>query len=134
MKKKSYFFQNEQGFTLPLVLMLTAITLLYVSTNLIKYHHDSKMTANLIEQITAQSLFELSYRKYKSEQYSQYNNGVEKINYTFPNGIVTIEISQSVDYIHLTFIIQTNGGYLYEVTKSLIMHPNEDFSSYTWRI
>ncbi|WP_010096979.1 hypothetical protein [Ornithinibacillus scapharcae] len=114
MKKRSNINHHEKGLVLPSVLFLTTFVLLYFTNNLLAYNHDIRITQNLIEQVKAQTIFQMSYTQYV-ENYLQ---GVTPVtDYVYPDGKADIKLVDTGDIPLLHFAIQTNNDFHYFVTK-----------------
>ncbi|MBC5637204.1 hypothetical protein H8S33_10325 [Ornithinibacillus sp. BX22] len=124
MRKRLDFVHNEKGFILPSVLLLTTFVLLNFSTNMLAYQHDLKITYNLIEQINAQTLFQMSYITYKKDYVPQ--NKDENLTYQFPNGKVNIRSKGYGEFIQLRFNIETNQSKVLFVSEMVKPAPNSN--------
>lgn len=130
MRKKLDIIHNEKGFSLPYVLLITSIVLLYLTSSIISLHQNLTMTNNTLEQIKAQTLFQMGYTRFRTEKLDekvkeklyekiQLNNS-EPIIYQFTYGetkITTTTTNNSLIHIHVE--ITTTNNYYYSVTKSL---------------
>jgi hypothetical protein len=118
MKRLLRFITRETGMILPSVLFLTAFVLLNFGSNLTAYQHDLKITNSLIEQVNAQTLYQMGYTSYKNDYLS--NTIVEEnTEYQFPNGKVVVHPTLMEDFLHLTINIQTHQNYKGSVQKSI---------------
>lgn len=109
---------HKNGFILPSVLIISALVLLYLSSTIVAYWQDMHMTKNIIEQVHAETLFQMGYTEFISKGHHLAND--EKRIYHFPNG--TVEITPIIidkPTLHIHVLIETNNGFHTSVTKSL---------------
>lgn len=121
MKKPFNIIHNEKGLVLPSVLFLTTFVLLYFTNQLLTYNHDLKLTQNIIEQVKAQTLFQMSYAQFIE---SYHPNVTTTIEYDYPDGKATIHFAGTEEYPFIHFSLQTNNDFHYSVTKSLAVSPD----------
>ncbi|MEN2765992.1 hypothetical protein [Ornithinibacillus xuwenensis] len=118
MKKSLSIIRNQKGITFPSVLLLTSLVLLHLSFSIISFSHDIRITANHMEQIKAQTLFQIGYERYEEEFLQK--KDFRSTTYESPDGVNHINISQMADNtLLLHFNIVTNEDYHYTVTKKL---------------
>ncbi|WP_117160672.1 hypothetical protein [Paraliobacillus sp. X-1268] len=83
--------QTENGFFFPYITFIAAIVLLSVITSISLYANETKMTTLQMEQIELETLHQMAYQKFVSEQNkNSFSLDKEILQYEFPNGIVKI--------------------------------------------
>ena len=91
MKKQLSFITNQHGFFLPYVLFITSLIFILTMSNITIYRNDLQITANQIDQVKIETLFQMGHTKFK-EELDKYNKRKDIVNYTFPDGTVDILI------------------------------------------
>ncbi|WP_047979921.1 hypothetical protein [Ornithinibacillus contaminans] len=118
MKKISSFIHKESGFILPAVMLLSTLVFLYVATNIISYSHDRNMTENNLEQLKAQTLFQMGYAQLQKQLMVE--EDLTQQTYTFPQGTTKITLQLiDVDRLQLFFEITTDTNYQFSMTKTV---------------
>src|SRR5699024_9690089 len=110
MKEFSLRMNNERGFFLPFVLVITIIIFSTVTTVTLIYQNERKISYQLWEQMKAETLVQMSKYTFLQEgKYEEQINGTSF--YTFPSGDVSVTYSRSAEqeYILLLDITTDNN-------------------------
>ncbi|MBM7597970.1 hypothetical protein JOC34_000327 [Virgibacillus halotolerans] len=127
MKKQLSFITNQHGFFLSYVLFITSLIFILTMSNIAIYRNDLQITANQIDQVKIESLFQMGRTKFK-EELDKYNKQKDIVSYAFPDGTVDILI----DDIHgnqyeLYFTILTKEQQSkYNITNTLQVNNDID--------
>lgn len=110
---------NERAFYLPYVLIVSVITLAIITTTVIIYENEMKITNNLLEQLEIETLFQMARDKFiEDRMYNEETNG--QINYTFPNGTVHINYSfVEENIVEVQFHAVTTNQYALNITHEI---------------
>lgn len=116
MKKPSSTTNKQSGFVLPIVLFAAVIIMTAISTQIYIYKHDLQITANYLEQVTAETLFQMSLSQAKKDLPS-IDHFPAHLSYQFQDGHVIVHIPKK-DSQQVTFHIHTDE----QDTETIINH------------
>lgn len=103
MKNYLIYMMRSEGFILVHVLFIISLLFLLVSSSIASYHSDLYITDRQIEQIQAETLFQMSRSSYLEEQ-QQMDEVLQETNYQFPDGRVEITLlEETEEYLKLNF-------------------------------
>jgi|SRR5690625_1659972 len=119
MKKQSHIITNNGGFYLPYVLTISVIVLSLVTTSIMMYQNEMKMTKNIIEQVEVETLIQMAREKFKHDKvYNEHSTG--QINYVFPNGVVHIQYEfMNEETLQLHFFTETKNNYQFDIVHEI---------------
>lgn len=106
MKSISCFIRNDDGFFMPLVLLIVALMFITVGTSIKMYRDEIVMTEHLIERIQAETMLQMANEKRSKREMNQDS-------YQFPYGSVTIKTSEVADYFLHEYDIYTQSSNKY---------------------
>ncbi|GAB3052030.1 hypothetical protein [Virgibacillus ainsalahensis] len=116
MKKRLYFINSERGFFLPYVLFTITLVFIYITSNIHAYRSEIDITEGLVENIKAETLFQMGHTKIKEEM--ETFDHASEVFYRFPEGSVEIELkSMSEDSYQLYFTMRTNKDFVVSITN-----------------
>lgn len=119
MKKQSFFIwvqkrkTTEQGFVLPYVLFITALTFIILTASIHTYQQAMQVSDRQIDQIKIETLLQMGIEKFKQEYIT---NDIPRltVDYTFPDGQVTITsdiINELECELHLSVLTVNQSAY-----------------------
>lgn len=94
MKRQLFLIDNEQGFYLPIVLIVTTITLSFISILIYTYQNELHMTEAMINQIEAETLIQMAVEDFTEMVVIEETMEAGTISFDYPNGIVEINYEQ----------------------------------------
>lgn len=99
--KESYFqMTNEHGMFLPFVLFIALILFSVITTLTLIYKNEVKVSAQLWEQMKAETIVQMSKRKFIAEQlYLESDAGTTV--YSFPSGEAVITYTKMEDHLYI---------------------------------
>lgn|SRR5690625_5171868 len=107
MKKYSSFINNERGFYLPVVLIVSVVMISATTTTIFIYKNEIKATELLLEQLEIETSLQIAMEKFNyDKEYETSDSG--KFNYTLPHGIVTGSFTNEVEYTFVELRIATD--------------------------
>ncbi|MFD1850620.1 competence type IV pilus minor pilin ComGG [Oceanobacillus bengalensis] len=123
MKKPSSIIRNEQGFILPYILFVVVIILMIVKTNIEIYQNELEITERQIEQIKAETLFQMARTMVIDELEKDRNIPSSGMSYDFPNGSVHVIINTKSDTeLQLLFkIVLSKTQYTFEILDTIVL-------------
>lgn len=125
MKKLSHFTENEQGFILPLVLIVSLIIIMLMTTVIKIYQNELKITQNLIEQIEIDTIIQMSFEQVKNDLMNTEQTEGEFV-FTLPQqsqAKIQYHFLES-DIVNLHYKIKLANEELYEVTQIYSIKDN----------
>lgn len=96
MKKQFVQTKNEAGFYLPLVLVVTTLVLSFITTIVILYQNDVRMTKTIVNQIEMDTLIQMSKEEF-TRDIVHLSDSNEKLVYHYPNGDVEIQYEREAN-------------------------------------
>jgi len=96
MKKQLLQTKNEAGFYLPLVLVVTTLVLSFITTIVILYQNDVRMTKTIVNQIEMDTLIQMSKEEFMRD-IVHLSDSNEKLVYHYPNGDVEIHYKKEAN-------------------------------------
>lgn len=118
MRKQLHIITSEQGFYIPYVLMIAILSISILTTSLIFYQHEQKITSSLLQQTEIETLIQMGRAQFKKDRpYLEQENG--NIEYIFPNGSVRLIYAKTnTDQLALTFHVKTKTDFPFEITHT----------------
>lgn len=111
MKKQLLRINSESGFYLPIVLVVTALVLSFITSMIIVYQNDLGMTKSMMNQIEGETLIQMSREEFMIDIIDQPDaNG--KLEYRYPNGDVEVQyekVNESTWMLHCTISLQNDN-------------------------
>ncbi|SHF60805.1 competence type IV pilus minor pilin ComGG [Ornithinibacillus halophilus] len=122
MKKLYRIINDEKGYYLSYVMLITTILLLLITSTIGIYRNEIQITENTIEQIKLETLIQMGFASFKRD-YIQLEIGEENnLQYEFPDGNVEIQfIQHSETEVNMNMIIRTEAIPRYIVTKRILI-------------
>lgn len=93
MKKQWLYLTNNNGFYLPMVLVVTVFVMMFLGTFIYLYQNELFLSEQTIQQIEADTFIQMS----RSEFVQEVKDGLSpfgEVEYTYPNGEVNIQYEQ----------------------------------------
>lgn len=93
MKKQWLYLTNNDGFYLPMVLVVTAFVMIFLGTFIYLYQNELLLSEQTIQQIEAETYIQMS----RTEFIQEVKDGLApfgEVEYTYPNGEVNIQYTQ----------------------------------------
>jgi Tfp pilus assembly protein PilV len=106
MKKPLCSTRKQSGFVLPIVLFSIVIIMIAISTQIYIYRHELQITANYLEQVKMETLFQMSLTQVKQDLDSL-DTFPAHLSYEYQDGSVTVYIPAE-SHLQLTFHIHTD--------------------------
>lgn len=94
MKKPLFLIDNEHGFYLPIVLIVTTITLSFISILIYTYQNELHMTKAMINQIESETLMQMAVDDFTEMIVTEETNEDGTVSFEYPNGLVKINYQQ----------------------------------------
>lgn len=94
MKKRLSFMNNERGFILPVIWLITILSFIVISMMVQMYQNEMYITNQNLEQLKVETLFQMSFEKFLQEHILAELPTYEEVHYLFPEGEVIIQFLQ----------------------------------------
>lgn len=111
MKKLLHYINHNGGFVFPYVLLISAAVFLLITSAIQRYVNEMTITENTVEQLRAETLFQMSRNEIIKElKQADGTKLAGRINYTYPDGAVSVQYNRSIDAAAVHFSIVTASG------------------------
>lgn len=94
MKKQLFHINHERGFYLPIVLVVTTLTLSFITILIYSYQNQLKMTESMMFQVEAETFIQMIRVDFSEMVLVDEPNDTGTVSYEYPNGLVTINYEQ----------------------------------------
>lgn len=126
MAKRFQFINNEHGFFLPLVSIMSLIILIIVTTCIKMYQNEIVITKNLINNLQIDTVIQMSLEQFKQEVH-HFDKINGELSYSFPNNH-TVDIKYTFldnDDILLDYRINIADDH-YEISQFIHLQQDEN--------
>ncbi|MEJ8776519.1 hypothetical protein [Pseudogracilibacillus sp. ICA-222130] len=123
MKKQSHLNDNERGFFLPYVMVLSTIILIFVTNAIYIYENELEISSNVIDQITYETQYKMAINKLLRERpFEHTKEGMEA--YYLPNGKTDVFYTKEHGRLQVKVQVYGEDDYMYPFHRTI--HLKED--------
>lgn len=125
MKKQYHLNNDERGFFLPYVMILSTIILIFVANTIYIYENELEISSNLMDQITYETQYEMAIAKLLRERpFEQTKEGMET--YYLPNGKTDVFYTKENERLQVKVQVYGEDNYMYPFHRTI--HLREDIT------
>src|SRR5690625_4520730 len=94
MKKRLSSMNNDKGFILPVIWLITILSFIVISVMVQTYQNELFITEQNLEQLIVETLFQMGYEQFLQDHDVNDLTSYYEVQYHFPSGHVTIQYLQ----------------------------------------